>query len=528
VAALTWPGSSAWTMFALAQKAWAYEQDEMPSTHPVAADVPDLASMYLNFDGITYAKGASVLKQLVAYVGLDAFLAGLNDYFAEHAWGNATLADLLGHLSRTSGRDLAAWAGAWLEQPGVTTLRPRVELDAHGRYARVVVEQLPATRPAGITALLRPHRVAVGAYRWADAQGAQGVRRLVRDTRVEVDVRGEADVPELVGLPEADLLLVNDDDLTYAKVDLDATGLATARDGVGAIADPLARALVWGALWERVRDAAMPAQDLVAVARSGLATEDDPGILEVVLGWLGVAVARYLAPELRDEVGLQRCALTAELLDAAEPGSDRQVALAVAHVEAAAAPDRLDRLGDVLDGRAAWPGLPLDERLRWAIVTTLAARGRVDAQRIEAELAADRTSAGEQAAARARSAIPSAEAKAAAWALAVDGHGVPNLILQRIVAGFAHPSTPDELLAPYRAAYFARIGRVYADRSPAEGRTLAQGLFPGVHPETLAGARVLLSDPDLPPGLRRILAEGAADVERALACRAASRAGAAG
>jgi aminopeptidase N len=520
-AALTWPGSSAWTMFALSDKAWAYAQDEMPSTHPVAADVPDLESMYLNFDGITYAKGASVLKQLVAFVGLEAFLAGLNTYFAAHAWGNASLADLLGHLGRASGRDLATWASAWLEQPGVTTLRPRVSVDDQGRYARVVVEQCPAAHPEGITPLLRPHRVAVGAYRWVEAAGG---RRLVRDLRIEVDVLGaEADVPELAGLPEADLLLVNDDDLTYAKLDLDATGLATARIGVGALVDPLARGLVWGALWERVRAAALPAQDLVGIASAGLASEEDPGILEVVLRWLRRAVARYVAPELAQQAGREVGALTARLLEDAEPGSDRQLALALAHIESAVSPEHLDRLDDILGGRADWPGVPLDERLRWAIVTTLAARGRLDEERIEAVLSAERTSSGEQAAAQARAAIPTERAKAAAWALAVDGQGIPSLVLQRLVAGFAHPGTPAELLAPYREAYFARIAEVYGSRSPAEAATLAEGLFPVVHEETAAGARRLLEDASLAPGLRRILAEGVADVERALACREASR-----
>ena len=347
--------TGAWTTFALSQKAWAYVQDQLPSTHPVVADIPELEGMFQNFDGITYAKGASVLKQLVAYVGYDAFLVGVNRYFERHAWGNATLADLLVELEAASGRDLAAWARVWLQEPGVTTLQAHVERDAQGRYASVRIEQLPATRPAGVSQVLRPHRVALGLYRWADVDGA---RRLVREARIEVDVPDAvADVPELVGVPAADLLLVNDDDLTYAKVRLDPASMATARAGVGDLAESLPRALVWGALWEQVRDLAMPAQEFIDVALTGLAHEDRPGIIDTVRGLMLQASARFVAPALRADVARRMCAGTAAMLDAAEPGSDRQLALARLHIESATEPQRLTRLGDLLAGRVEIPGL---------------------------------------------------------------------------------------------------------------------------------------------------------------------------
>jgi aminopeptidase N len=511
--------TQAWTTFALAQKAWAYVQDQLPSTHPVVADIPELEGLFQQFDGITYAKGASVLKQLVAYVGDDAFLAGVNRYFERHAWANATLADLLGELEQASGRDLGAWARVWLQEPGVTTLQAHVELDAEGRYVSVRIEQLPATRPAGVSQVLRPHRVALGLYRWAELDGA---RRLVRDARIEVDVPDAvADVPELVGVRAADLLIVNDDDLTYAKVRLDTASMATARAGVGDLAESLPRALVWGALWEQVLDLAMPAQEFVEVALAGLAHEDRPGIIDTVRGLMLQAGAQFVAPELRADVARRMCAATASMLDAAEPGSDRQLALARLHIESATEPQRLARIGDLLAGRVGIPGLPLEDDLRWAAVIRCAALGVAGEELIQAELATDPTTRGAQFAAQARAAVPSEQAKEAAWAAAVGG-GLSNMALAATLSGFAHPNTPAALLDPYRPRYVEQIPGLFVTRSPGEGLALARGLFPSIDPATVQAADALLADDGLPAGLRRVLAERRDDVQRALACQEVS------
>ena len=510
----------AWTTFALSQKAWAYRQDQLPSTHPVVSDIPDLEAVFQNFDGITYAKGASVLKQLVAYVGHDAFLAGVNRYFERHAWGNATLADLLVELEAASGRDLVSWAGVWLQAPGVTTLQARVEVDPEGRYSSVWVEQLPATRPLGVAQDLRPHRIAIGVYRW---QGSGPDRRLVRDTRLEVDVPGAAvEIPDLVGVPAADLLLVNDDDLTYAKVRLDPASLATAREGVGALADSLPRALVWGALWEQVRDLAMPAQEFVDVALAGIADEALPTLIDTVRGLMVMACTRFVAPELRADVALRMCAGTAALLDAAEPGSDRQLALARLHIESATDPQRLGRLGEVLAGRAEIPGLPLEGDLRWAAVIRCVAHGSVGEELIAAELAADPTTRGVQFAAQARAAMPTEQAKEAAWQAAVAG-GLSNMALAATLAGFAHPDTPTALLDPFRARYADQIVALFVSRSPSEALALAGGLFPSIDPATVDVADGLLAAADLPAGLRRVVSEHRDDVQMALACQEVSR-----
>ena len=210
--------TQAWTSFVQGWKTWAYRQDQLPSTHPIAADIPDIEAVEVNFDGITYAKGASVLKQLVAYVGRDKFLAGVRDYFGRHALGNATLADLLVSLEQASGRDLASWSKSWLETAGVNTLRPSYELGSDGQFAEFsVLQEAPAGHPE-----LRPHRIAIGLYDRA------GTSQLTRRRRVELDIAGAATaVPELTGEKLPDLILVNDDDLTYAKIRLDAHSLRT-------------------------------------------------------------------------------------------------------------------------------------------------------------------------------------------------------------------------------------------------------------------------------------------------------------
>ncbi len=413
------------------------------------------------------------------------------------------------------------WARVWLQEPGVTTLQAHVERDVEGRYTSVRIEQLPATRPAGVSQVLRPHRVALGVYRWAELDGAQ---HLVRDARIEVDVPDKVvDVPELVGVPAADLLLVNDDDLTYAKVRLDPASMATARAGVGDLADSLPRALVWGALWEQVRDLAMPAQEFIDVALTGVAHEDRPAIIDTVRGLMVQASTRLVAPELRADLARHVCAGTAAMLDAAEPGSDRQLALARLHIESATEPERLARMGDLLAGRSQLPGLPLEDDLRWASVIRCAAQGAASQDLVDAELAADPTTRGAQFAAQARAAIPTQRSKAVAWEAAVVG-GLPNMVLAATVAGFAHPDTPAGLLDPYRQRYVDEIPDLFSSRSPGEALTLARGLFPSIAPATVEAADGLLDRADLPSGLRRVVLESRDDVQRALACQAVSRA----
>ncbi|MFZ2963238.1 MAG: aminopeptidase N, partial [Rhodoglobus sp.] len=245
--------NEAWTTFQAMEKSWAYKQDQLPSTHPVVATINDLEDVQVNFDGITYAKGGSVLKQLVAWVGLEHFMAGVAAYFAKHEYGNTELRDLLAELETTSGRDLSTWSKLWLETAGVNTLRPELEVTEDGEITAFAVLQ---TADPGYPTI-RPHRLAIGFY---TLRGG----KLQRDHRIELDVDGErTEVPELAGMQRPDLILVNDDDLAYAKIRLDERSLTVAMEHLEDIDDPLARALVWGAAWDATRDAETKAGDYV-------------------------------------------------------------------------------------------------------------------------------------------------------------------------------------------------------------------------------------------------------------------------
>ena len=516
--------TQAWTTFAQSRKAWAYAQDQLPSTHPVSADMVDLEAVYRNFDGITYAKGASVLKQLVAWVGRDAFLTGLSRYFATHAWGSAQRADLLVELEAASGRDLSHWSHVWWQESGVTTLQPVVELDAQGRYRTVAIHQLTPTRPEGVAAVLRPHHVAVAAYRW---DGEPGSSRLVRQERVEVDVQSAVTpVDPMVGRPAADVLVVNDDDLTYAKIRFDPASQSVALRSVGRFADSLPRALVWGSLWEQVRDALLPAQDFVAAALRGLADETRPGIIDTVLRQAHVARVRLAGGAVRAELAVRMCRGTRELLDAAEPGSDRQLALAQGHVACAVTRESLQQLAQILDGRVSIPGLELDQDLRWALVWRLCARGVAEGTLVERELERDRTTRGHQAAARGRAACADPQAKRSAWAGLVESGGRANAVVGATLAGFLDLERPD-LMEPFRQPYVEIVRELWERRSPAEAAQLAAGLFPDalLDGETVRAVDGLLGRDDLPSGLRRILVEKHDGIVRALECRSRSERG---
>ncbi|MFI6601630.1 aminopeptidase N [Nonomuraea sp. NPDC050536] len=503
-------GGGAWTTFANVEKAWAYRQDQLPSTHPIAADIPDMQAVEVNFDGITYAKGASVLKQLVAYVGLDNFLAGVRDYFGEHAWGNTTLADLLGALERTSGRDLSSWSKEWLETSWVNTLRPSFTVkDGHFETFEVL-QEAPADHPT-----LRSHRVAIGLYSMNDG-------KLERTKRVELDVVGaRTAVAELVGVEQPDLVLINDDDLTYAKVRLDERSLSTlVEGGITAFTESLPRALSWSAAWDMTRDGEMSTRDYVKLVISGVATLRDITVLQTVLRQARLAVQQYADPAWRAE-GLRLLAdALRSLLATAEPGSDQQLAYVQAFAPVAVSDEDLAVLQGILDGTAVPEGLSVDTDLRWTLVGALVSGGKLGAADIDAELERDPTATGERSAALCRAAIPTPEGKAAAWESVVGGT-LANHITRVTIAGLQDPNHP-ELLVPYREKYFAEVGRIYKEWTFDSAQTFAVGAFPAllIEQETVDAAERFLAEGDHPQALRRLILEGADGVSRALRNRA--------
>ncbi|ACU35097.1 aminopeptidase N [Actinosynnema mirum] len=500
----------AWTTFAKIEKSWAYRQDQLPSTHPVAADIPDVQAVEVNFDGITYAKGASVLKQLVAYVGLENFLAGLRVYFAKHSWGNATLADLLGALEEASGRDLSWWSAQWLETTGLNLLRPKYSVDAEGRFTEFSVVQGGARPGAGE---LRTHRLAVGVYDEEDG-------KLVRKHRVELDVSGEStDVPELVGVHRGKLVLVNDDDLTYCTMRLDPDSLATLVDRISDIAEPLPRTLCWSAAWEMTREAELKARDFVNLVLGGLGSESEVGVVQRLLLQAQTALSSYADASWRAEGWSRFTATTLDLARSAEPGSDHQLAFVNALTGSVLGEEAVSVLKGWLDGSAPLAGLDVDTDLRWRLLQALVAHGAAGAEEIAAEEERDPTSTGHRRAQSARAMRPTVEAKDEAWDRAVHDDALPNAVSEAIVFGIQHPAQK-ELLAPYAARYFQDVADVWERRSSERAQSVVVGLYPSwsITPETVAASDEWLAQ-ERPPALRRLVSEGRAGIVRALAAQ---------
>ncbi len=511
---------NAWTTFANVEKSWAYRQDQLPSTHPIAADIPDLAAVEVNFDGITYAKGASVLKQLVAYVGLEPFLAGLRAYFTDHAFGNATFDNLLAALEKSSGRDLSDWGSQWLKTTGLNTLRPEFDTDDEGNFTSFTVVQDGAAPGAGER---RVHRLAIGVY--DDDNG-----KLVRTKRVEIDVEAQerTEVAELIGTSRGKLVLVNDDDLTYCSVRLDADSLATLIERIGDIAEPLPRTLAWSAAWEMTRQAEMKARDFVALVQRGIGAETEVGVVQRLLMQTQTALGSYAEPEWAKEHGWPDFAnRVLELAREAEAGSDHQLAFVNALTGSLLSDWHLEVLQELLDADPATlglPGLVIDTDLRWRLVVALAAAGEIDSEGIDApfidaEMAKDPTAAGKRHGAAAATARPQAQVKEQAWERVIGDDSLPNITARAIIGGFA-PQGQSELLAPYLAKYFSEIPEVWERRSSEVAQTVVVGLYPSwaISDEAVAEADEFLAT-DRSPALRRLVIEGRAGVVRSLQAR---------
>jgi aminopeptidase N len=502
--------TDAWTTFLSIRKNWGYRQDQLSSTHPVYCEMPDLEAVEVNFDGITYAKGASVIKQLVAYVGLDAFLAGLRAYFGKHAWGNATFDDLLTELESASGRELRKFAAQWLETAQVNTLRPRVEIGADGRYAGVVVQQeAPAAYPT-----LRTHRIGVGLY---DLDGD----RLVRRDRLELDVSGEqTEIAALSGVPAADVLLLNDDDLTYAKLRLDERSMATVVQHIAGFESSLARALCWAAAWDMLRDAELAARDYVALVCSGLPAERDINLTTATLRQAQTALTMYADPAWAPQGWAQLAATARAGLAAAEPGSGFQLAWARAYLGSSRSHEDLAVLRGWLDGTGVPDGLTVDTELRWSLLAALAAQGAATDEEIGRELDGDRTASGEREAAYARALLPTLENKARVWARLTGGEDLPNWLHRSLLQGFQH-STQVELTAPYAAKFFEVVDEVWkrSDSEPAQEFVMMAYPAYQVREETVDATDAWLAGDGHNPSLRRLVAEGRDGVLRALKAR---------
>lgn len=507
--------TDAWTTFLNQRKAWAYRQDQLPSTHPIAADMVDLDAVRVNFDGITYAKGAAALRQLVAWVGEEEFVAGLRQYFATHAWGNTRLADLLAALSASSGRELDSWAAQWLQTSGVNLLKPEVAVDDDGNYVRVVLRQEPPQQPDGVAPTLRDHRVGLGLYDLRDG-------KLVRRRKLELDLVGSGvSVDELTGEAAADLLLVNDEDLTFAKIRLDDGSAETAISSVGAFTDSLPRALVWGAAWDMTRDAEMSTGDYLQLVLGGLPHEGDVGVVQQLIRQLRTAIELYATDSNRPRYQNMLAADLRRLMEAAPAGSDHQLAFARGFIATAIDPSDVRVVRSLFAGDTELDRLVVDDELRWSMLGRLVILGEAGDGEIDAELARDNTATGIRHAQLVRAARPTAEAKAQAWDTALNDESLANHLLAATIGGIMI-AEQRELLRPHVGQYFDAIPSTWQRRTPEMAQQIVSGLYPIllVEPATITLTEDFLHDhPDLPTGAKRLVAEALDGVMRAMRCQ---------
>ena len=516
----------AWTTFQTLEKSWAYNQDQLSSTHPVAAEINDLHDVEVNFDGITYAKGASVLAALVGYVGRENFFAGIQRYLAAHAYSNAELGDLLRELEAVSGRDLSSWTRLWLQEAGVTTLRLEVVTDADGVITQAAVRQeIPADSPAS----LRPHRVAIGSYS-PTGQGAD--THLERTNRIELDVDGElTQVPELVGAKRADVLVLNDDDLTYAKVRLDEESLSHGLTHIEAFAESLPRSIVLASAWDMVRDGELAASHFLKAALQALDVEEHSSVIQGLLGRITTCLSAFLPPAVRRDLAPGTADRLLELARAAQAGSDKQLQLVRAVAAHAVTGEQLDVVAGFLEGTSALEGLDVDQDLRWDLLTGLVAAGRFGEEQIRTEEDRDRTTTGRERAAEARAAVPTPEAKQTTWRALVDDASMPNETQVRVLRGLANVERHPELLEPFVAEYVDVIDSVWSSRTFHMAENLLTGLWScvtvgldGADPAS-ALEGWLSSHAEAPAALRRIVRENLDDTWRTARAQAAEISG---
>ena len=515
-----------WTTFQAQEKAWAYVEDQRPNTHAVATPVEYLADVESNFDGITYAKGASVIMQLVSLVGEEAFLAGVAAYFTNHAWQNTTFDDLLGAIETASDTSLREWATEWLTTPGVNTLHLETECDEAGIITSCVIRQ---TAPPQFPTLRR-HRVAIGSYElhaneYSNAQQSEvpaAHLSLVRSGLTVVEVSGPATpVTALIGTPRPALALLGDADLSYAKVRLDAASLAAALAHHPSIDDSLSRAVIWGTLWDMTRDAEMTATQYIDAVTSGIEHESHSGTAQTLLE-NALAAASDLVPLP------QRRAVRRELADAlwllavsAAPASDAQLQYVGAFFDVAEAGSNIAECEALYRGTFRLGGLVLTQDLRWRALTALAAGGRIDPIDIESELSRDDTVNGHENAARARAALPRTAAKEAAWRLCVEPAGVSPALVEATILGFRRVTDPAEL-EPFVDRYFEMLERIWEREGYALAVRIIVGLFPALCDPQGAAVRAKLweaAHPDAAAALVRVLRERRDEAERAAAAQ---------
>ena len=501
----------AWTAFNSARKNWAYRQDQLGSTHPIVSDMVDIETVNANFDGITYAKGASVLQQLVAHVGRENFIAALRNYFAKHAFKNTTLDDLLIELEKTSGRDLKPWVATWLQTAGVNTLRPEI-IDSNNKYSKVNVLQEFPKIPAG-SRELRPHRLAVGLY---DIKGDQ----LVRRESVELDVTGTStSVDGLIGEDLADLLLINDKDMSYAKVRLDDRSIATLKTHIGKVNDDLTRSMLWAVIWDMLRDSELSATDFIEILLSGIEAETNISVVTSLGAQLQTTIEFYANPKHRDQLRSKSANKILEILNRAKSGDDFQ--LQFTRIFAAlAGHDQIKELKEILSGKLN--GLVLDLDMRWLLTNSIAERGGYTKADLDAELAKDNSLSAQLSHALGLAALPDVEAKKIAWHK-ITKEEMTSAFREKTLQGFMR-ATQRELLAAWVDPYFDNLLEMWGKKSYDISSSYVELCYPSLQISQAlvdkTNSWLANEGKDAAAGLKRLLGEARDSLVRALAAQA--------
>jgi aminopeptidase N len=505
---------TAWIEFADATKAAARTQDQLPTTHPIVADIPDVEAVSLNLDRITYNKGAAALRQLVAWVGEEAFFKGVEQYFTAHAYGNTELKDFLEALEHASGRDLAAWSRAWLQTAGVNTLAAALEVEDGVIQSAALVQTAPADHPT-----LRPHRLRVGMFDLVNG-------KVRRRRSIELDIEGKrTPIPQLAGERVPDLVLVNDGDLTYCKIAFDARSIATLKAHLRDVEDPLARALAWGAVWDMARDARLRARDYIAVALDNVGVESDASTLQSLIGRIERAVESYSHPGDRSTARNLLARAAYEHFSRAEPGGDTQLLWTLTLIGAAREPADVEWMRGLLDGTTQPRGLAVDFNVRWSAVDRLATIGAAGEDLISRELERDPSAEGQRRAASARAAQPREPAKREAWDKVIHDPATSHAMRRAIASGF-HRIDQQELLSEFVRPYFDSLLPIWETHDSDEAISIVQWMYPrAVNTQAVVDATDTALAKGLPGPVRRSLLESQDAIKRALRAQAFDSAG---
>jgi aminopeptidase N len=502
--------TSAWEDFNTSIKNWGYRQDQLVTTHPIAGEVADTDQTFLNFDGITYAKGASTLKQLVATIGFDSFRAGMRHYFRTHAYGNTTLSQFLTALETGSGRELKTWSDLWLRTPSLNTIGVEWQADGDRISALSLTQSAPAEYPT-----IRPHTLEVGLVR------EDGGRITV--TSVPATIASErADVPAARGEAKPALVFPNYNDHGWCKVALDPESVAFARANLERIDDSLLRSLLWSSLWSMVRDQQLKSTEFLALVRERAAREPRIDLVEVILNQAQTALARFVPEEVKDDEARKLFAVARAGLESA-PAGDAQITWMRAMIAAAANHDDLVHLARLADGQESVPGLTVDQQMRWSIaVKHVAYAVPGAAARLAGEATRDASDRGKRELLRGETSTPDPAVKAAAWEK-FHGEGYGSLhYTESAMGGFNWPRQR-EILEPFVEKYFTNVAAIVRTRDKEFSSGYHAALFPAYRVEqaTLDRSERLLAEiADELPTLARMLRESNDELGRAIKCRA--------